>query len=247
MIASEYLFLIIGLLIGYIVKDFFPSFFKEKGKNLATKQDIAEITEKQEEVKAKFIEIANKQKNDLDIHFKKYELYTVKKHEYYAELYKNIELCIGRISDLRGIQRTIPLHTFNLEDIKKYMSDKSFIEADKEIILSQWEKDKKLAIRDIEFKLERMEYHEAKREYNTAYNFYLLHRLFFSEPVSLKANELLINIYALWGNYNPDWNLLYDEEELFEENEKLNDDIDRLRKELFELLQNELGVKDTNQ
>lgn len=33
-----------------LIKNYVPSYFDEKGKNLATKQDIAEITRKTEEV-----------------------------------------------------------------------------------------------------------------------------------------------------------------------------------------------------
>ena len=50
-ITLEIIILLIGL---YLV--FFKSYFKEKGKNLATSQDIAHITEKIELVKQQFIE-----------------------------------------------------------------------------------------------------------------------------------------------------------------------------------------------
>jgi hypothetical protein len=37
-------------------RSFFPSYFQEKGKNLATKEDIAEITSKIEGIKANYTE-----------------------------------------------------------------------------------------------------------------------------------------------------------------------------------------------
>jgi hypothetical protein len=40
------------LVVGWLVKSYIPSYFSEKGKNLATKEDIEEITRKIEQVKA---------------------------------------------------------------------------------------------------------------------------------------------------------------------------------------------------
>ena len=41
-----------SLVVGWFIGSFFPSYFSEKGKNLATKEDIGKITTKIEEVKA---------------------------------------------------------------------------------------------------------------------------------------------------------------------------------------------------
>lgn len=43
-------------LIGLFVKNYLPSYMDEKGKNLATKEDIEEITRKTEEVQQEFCE-----------------------------------------------------------------------------------------------------------------------------------------------------------------------------------------------
>jgi len=41
-------------ILGLFLKNFLPSYMTEKGKNLATKEDIAEITKKTEEVQSEF-------------------------------------------------------------------------------------------------------------------------------------------------------------------------------------------------
>ena len=41
-----------SLIVGWFIASFFPSYVSQKGKNLATKEDIREITAKIEEVKA---------------------------------------------------------------------------------------------------------------------------------------------------------------------------------------------------
>ncbi len=46
--------IIILVVIGYIAKSYLPSYFREKGRNLATKEDIAEITKKIEGIKHEF-------------------------------------------------------------------------------------------------------------------------------------------------------------------------------------------------
>ena len=46
----EILLTVAVFLIGLFVKNYLPSYMDEKGKNLATKEDIEEITRKTEEV-----------------------------------------------------------------------------------------------------------------------------------------------------------------------------------------------------
>jgi len=56
--------LAVVVLLYFTIKNFIPSYFNEKGKNIATKEDIEEITRKVENIK---LEISNLhfQKNDL--------------------------------------------------------------------------------------------------------------------------------------------------------------------------------------
>lgn len=57
---------VIGIVILYFtMKNLLPSYFNEKGKNLATKEDIREITEMVENVKHSFLNETEKFKNDL--------------------------------------------------------------------------------------------------------------------------------------------------------------------------------------
>lgn len=52
----EILLAVAVFLIGLFVKNYLPSYMDEKGKNLATKEDIEEITRKTEEVQKEFRE-----------------------------------------------------------------------------------------------------------------------------------------------------------------------------------------------
>ncbi|PEL74417.1 hypothetical protein CN603_15820 [Bacillus toyonensis] len=223
---------------------------RERGKNLATKEDIQEITKLQEDVKTTFQMKMEQQKAEINRISKEYELYTVKKHEYYPELYKNLELYIGKVKnlELKGMKlvSSIDFTTFDKEDISVFMSDKAFKQSDKERILSEWDNKRSLAIRDVEYILHRIEYKEAEGFYETAENFYYLHRLFFSDEISSIANILLGNVYVLLTNIDPDSRFIVDTEYLKKlrlENEALNKRIDELSFELFNKLKEELKAE----
>lgn len=71
-------------LLGLFVKNYLPSYMDEKGKNLATKEDIQEITRKTEEVQQEFRE--NFELFSSDVQFK-YDFYYKQYSELYCKLY----------------------------------------------------------------------------------------------------------------------------------------------------------------
>ncbi|VXC69367.1 conserved hypothetical protein [Bacillus mycoides] len=276
MTMSAFVWLVIAVFLGgitLIAKSFLTSFSREsgrvvvalenaeelaklteRGKNLATKEDIQEITKLQESVKTTFQVEMEQQKAEISRISKEYELYAVKKHEYYPELYKNIELCIERVKDfeLRGRNLESPLDflTFTKEDITVYIADKPFKPSEKDLILSTWENNRTLGVRDLEYILHRIEYSEVEKMHRTAERFYFSHRLYFSDEISVIANTLINNTYVLLFNLDPDSRFAVDPEyaaELREANEEINTEIDKFRLELFEKLQKELKTKNTNE
>ena len=66
------------------IKNFFPSYIDEKGKNLATKEDIVEITTKTEEVQKQFKEDFERFTSDISF---KYDFYYKQYSELYSKLY----------------------------------------------------------------------------------------------------------------------------------------------------------------
>ena len=83
----DWIILVISILgflaLGFLMKYLFPSYMTENGKNLATKEDIAEITRKTEEVQEEFKK--NIELFSSDIQFK-YEYY----YKQYSALYSNL-------------------------------------------------------------------------------------------------------------------------------------------------------------
>lgn len=70
-------------LLGLFIKKFLPSYMDEKAKNLATKEDVEEITRKTEEVQKEFRE--GFELFSSDVHFK-YDFF----YKQYSELYCNL-------------------------------------------------------------------------------------------------------------------------------------------------------------
>lgn len=70
-------------LLGLFIKNYLPSYMDEKGKNLATKEDIQEITRKTEEVQKEFKEDFELFTSDIKF---KYDFY----YEQYAKLYSKL-------------------------------------------------------------------------------------------------------------------------------------------------------------
>ncbi|MDN3654510.1 hypothetical protein QWZ08_02665 [Ferruginibacter paludis] len=51
----QFFIIITGLFLAFVFKNYYPKYFEEKGKNLATKQDIGEITEIVEGIKVNLV------------------------------------------------------------------------------------------------------------------------------------------------------------------------------------------------
>lgn len=80
-ILLEIIQIIIFIIIGAFIRSYLPNYMKEKGKNLATKEDISDITKKTEEVKnefqQKFFEYSKKSKFEEEHCYKQFsELYS---------------------------------------------------------------------------------------------------------------------------------------------------------------------------
>ncbi|MGX1373432.1 type II secretory pathway pseudopilin PulG [Priestia megaterium] len=250
-IAFEILKIVVGLLIGFMLGSYLPSYFKQKGKNLATKEDIKEITTLQEEAKKDFQTALEEHKSALSAELeglkhqqnkllKDYELYTVKRFEYYPEFYKEIQWSFANVTNLRGVRTTIKFEKLTKTEIEVFMKEKQFMETERQQILAYWDDNKKSAKDILESRLGKIEYNEAQQSYYDANNCFLLYKLFFSPEVIKIGDKLLPTIRKLLVNYNPDL-IFGDARPINEENEKLIKDIESLRDDLFKQMEKELS------
>lgn len=94
----EWIYIIVNaimfILLVLFIKHLFPSYMREKGKNLATKEDIQEITRKTEEVQKEFKEDFELFTSDVKF---KYDFY----YEQYAKLYSKLYAIIAQSEYVR--------------------------------------------------------------------------------------------------------------------------------------------------
>ncbi len=90
-VALNVSLLIVGLVVGFLVRQLLPAYFTEKGKNLATKEDIEEITSKVERVKAQYSTDMERLKADIQ----KELSFITKKREMYHEIVKSLGIFIS--------------------------------------------------------------------------------------------------------------------------------------------------------
>ena len=145
------------LLLTLLIKNFFPSYFNEKGRNAATKEDISEITHLIESVKTDFIHETEKLKAELQLDFsfrlglmKEERLTIINLHESFSTLINclidfsmsgtdadnNLELkeYMKKISNLE--ERV----TFNISKFEILIGDKSILIAINKLSLKLREK-----------------------------------------------------------------------------------------------------------
>ena len=120
----EILLTVAVFLIGLFVKNYLPSYMDEKGKNLATKEDIEEITRKTEEVQQEFREGFELFSNDVKF---KYDFFYKQYSELYCKLYAII------------IQSEYVRHFIELTDkrnMQKLSLQKEYVEDWKQLVES---------------------------------------------------------------------------------------------------------------
>ncbi|MDU7725172.1 hypothetical protein [Clostridium perfringens] len=84
----------LSFILGLFVKSFFPKYMEKKAENLATKEDIKEITKKTEEVKQDFNEKFGEFSKKLDFKYRFYE-------EQMINLYSNLYAMVAQSEYLR--------------------------------------------------------------------------------------------------------------------------------------------------
>jgi hypothetical protein len=96
--------IIVGLYLAFI-----KSYFKEKGKNLATLEDIGKITNKVEEVKHDFYTKIEITKKDLELTYYKISQLHNKRLKLIAKLYKKLVILDSAMREMTKLVKTVTL------------------------------------------------------------------------------------------------------------------------------------------
>lgn len=94
---------IAGLIVFLLIKYFLPGYLSEKGKNLATQEDIEDITDKVESVKTDYAEILEEIKSNNQIKIDAIEREKTLKKEVYMEAVEAITLSQNMLTSLSNL------------------------------------------------------------------------------------------------------------------------------------------------
>lgn len=97
---------IAGCIVFILIKFFLPGYLSQKGKNLATREDIEEITNKVESVKAGYAEVLEEVRNNNQIKLASINREKEIKKEVYMEAVEAITISQNIISNLANLSLT---------------------------------------------------------------------------------------------------------------------------------------------
>jgi hypothetical protein len=146
----------------------------------------------------------------LDIQRKIYDfnLYSSKKHEIYAELYKKVLIAHGQITGLMGFRKSINLNFLDKSYIIEFLKNNNFNENDITELSHDWDLNRKTQVDKITKYLRNKEINEADSKLVEANNYYLESKLYMSNKIDNISNELideirkLFIIYEMANDYN---------------------------------------------
>lgn len=250
---SDYILLILSFILGLLINTLVSSYLNNKGKNFATKQDIANITEQVEGVKTEYRKKIDNYKQELNIKMENvkfeqnqlmtnFELYTAMRHECYPELYRLIEVSDGAIRGFRGLTSEPSFNNVDKEDIESYMKGREITDYDTKIILNKWENDKSTAVSILRKAIERIDYKIAGEKFYDARNYFLIMNLYLSDDVEDTCKKLFDNMHSLWFMYDPILSIVQTNVDgtAFIDEKNVIGEIDIIKQELKSMMKKEL-------
>ena len=84
------LIILISLIVGFMLRSYLPAYFKEKGKNLATKEDIEDITDKIEHIRSDYSSSLEMFKSELNKQLQIHRISFEKEFDILSELWKSL-------------------------------------------------------------------------------------------------------------------------------------------------------------
>lgn len=125
----------VGTLLGagvvyFLIKSFIPSYFSEKGKNLATKEDITVITDKVESVKTDYAKVIEEVRSNNQLKLAEIEREKNIRKEVYLQTVEALTRTINIVSNLSNLN-------INEQDLTKQMINDSGLIAKIQIVGSE--------------------------------------------------------------------------------------------------------------
>jgi hypothetical protein len=204
--------LILIFLFGLIIKNFLPKYFNEKGKNLATKEDIGEITKIVENIKFNLLKdieilkaqlaITNQNKFNISSAFRE-ALFDYNK-KYSAWLYSIVRFSFSNYNEENLVELnnyvqnlSSRLYDFDLSDahLRLFFSEEKYSNLNHNLVVSTLKLESKLQLTIIEMK--------------HLLNKFLRDKDSNPERLNVIRNKLFQDILNLQTEYNEEFEALY--------------------------------------
>ena len=118
-------------------------------------------------------------------------LFTQKKHETYAELYKLILIADGSLEQLSGLRSVPSFDEYSRADMEKYLRNQHIVEGFIPELIDRWETSRDECIRKIREYLTLIDFQKADKARNDTSNYYLINSVYLSEAVEEIVTEIL--------------------------------------------------------
>ncbi|MFH0958199.1 MAG: hypothetical protein V1897_05790 [Pseudomonadota bacterium] len=118
-------------------------------------------------------------------------LFTQKKHEAYAELYRLILIANGSLEGLYGFRQVPSFNEYTRQDMEKHLLDQHIVAGFIPQLLEGWEESREGCVRKIHEYQTMIEFQKADRARTDASNYYLLNSVYLSETVENIVSEVL--------------------------------------------------------
>ncbi|MEH7419594.1 hypothetical protein V7266_30645 [Neobacillus drentensis] len=166
------------------------------------------------------------QKYKISRKYKDFELYTVKRHETYPELFKLILITYNKASGSFSKSNSLHFEGYNTEDIKYYLEEQKIPIGKINEIVQMWDQSRELAILEI-IKFEQLiSVKDAWQSFTDAANYLYQNELYISDEVADHCRQIFFKLQNL------NLNLKYPNPETVLEDSRL---IVETRNALFEL------------
>ena len=118
-------------------------------------------------------------------------LFTQKKHEAYAELYRLILIADGSLELLSGFRSVPSFNEYTRADMEKYLRGQHIVEGFVPQLMDGWETSRDECIRKIREYQTMIDFQKADKARNDASNYYLINSVYLSETVEEIVTEIL--------------------------------------------------------
>lgn len=144
-----------------------------------------------EKFKEELSEIADRRKFDYKRRTTDFDLYTQRKHQVYARLYRLLLVAEGHLESLTSVRQLPTFDEYSVQDMQAYLRKYPVIEGYIDQLVSGWEQNRQTAISTIRDYLLVLDFQKADHARQAAKNYAVANALYLSEPIESRVNDIL--------------------------------------------------------